>query len=274
MRRTTTAVAAAAVLTVLVPATPASAVVAPVFAPALVAAVTVTPVAATRSSARPAAVRPSAVGWAPAIPGVRRFAIASTTRQVIVVTASSWNSRVGTLTLWRRSGAGWHAVVRWPARLGYSGLVIAAQRRQDTGKTPAGSFAITQAFGRRANPGTTIPYTKVTNDHWWVEDRRSAYYNEMRLGSRGGFARTTTGYNSSEHLTAMGSQYDYAAVVDFNRPHPVIGRGAGIFLHAYGNGSTAGCVAVSWSHMRQMLTLLRASERPRIVIGTTAWLAA
>ena len=268
MRRTTTAVAAAAVLAVLVPVTPASAAAAPVSAPTHVASAT-----GTSDAVRPVAVRPAAVGWAPAIPGVRRFAIASTTRQVIVVTASSWSSRVGTLTLWRRSGAGWHAVVRWPARLGYSGLVVAAQRRQDTGKTPAGSFAITQAFGRRANPGTTIAYTKVTNDHWWVEDRRSAYYNEMRLGSRGGFARTTTGYNSSEHLAAMGSQYDYAAVVDFNRPHPVIGRGAGIFLHAYGTGSTAGCVAVSWSHMRQVLTMLRASEQPRIVIGTTAWLA-
>ena len=54
----------------------------------------------------------------------------------------------------------------------------------------------------------------------------------------------------------------------------MIGRGAGIFLHAFGKGSTGGCVSVSWAHMRQALGWLRAADHPRIVIGTTAWLRA
>ncbi len=277
MRRTTTTqarralpttLAAAALLTLLAPVAPASAAAVPT------AASTRSSITVAASTVAPSTVRATVVGLAPAVPGVRRFAIPSSTRQVIVVTASSWSSRVATLTLWRRSGSGWHAVLRWPARLGYSGLVVGTQRKQDSGKTPAGSYTITQAFGRRANPGTTISYAKVSDDHWWVEDRRSAYYNQMRLGSRGGFALRTSGFNSSERLARMGTQYDYAAVVDFNRPHPVVGRGAGIFLHAFGTGSTAGCVSVSWSHMRQVLQWLNARDHPRIVIGTRAWLAA
>ena len=275
MRRTTTTLAATALLTVLIPVAPVAARVAPGGARASTNAPTVAASWVGAPTASPVAARLAAAAVAaPAIPGVRRFAIPSSTRQVIVVTASSWSSRVATLTLWRRSGSGWRAVAHWPARLGYSGLVIGTKRNQDTGKTPAGSYTITQAFGRRANPGTTISYAKVTDDHWWVEDRRSVYYNQMRLGSRGGFALRTSGFNSSEHLARMGTQYDYAAVVDFNRPHPVVGRGAGIFLHAFGTGSTAGCVSVSWLHMRQVLQWLNAQDHPRIIIGTRAWLTA
>jgi L,D-peptidoglycan transpeptidase YkuD (ErfK/YbiS/YcfS/YnhG family) len=106
-----------------------------------------------------------------------------------------------------------------------------------------------------------------------VQDRRSAYYNQMRLGRLGGFARTTGGYNGSEHLARMGSQYDYAAVVDFNRPNPVIGRGSGIFLHAYGDRTTVGCVSVRSDRMRAILRWLSPSASPRIIIGENDWLA-
>jgi L,D-peptidoglycan transpeptidase YkuD (ErfK/YbiS/YcfS/YnhG family) len=271
MRRTTTAGALAVLMTaLLLPVTAAVAVPAPTVAPT-------TTSAAVRHVAVPSALPAAtpALAFAPGIPGARRYSgtIPATTRQVIVVSAASWRSTVATLTLYSRAGTGWHRVATWPARLGYSGLVIGTQRKQDTGKTPAGSYAITQAFGRQANPGTSVPYTKVTDAHWWVEDRRSAYYNTMRLGSQGGFALRTSGYNSSEHLARMGSQYDYAAVIDFNRPKPVVGRGAGIFLHAYGTGATAGCVAVQYAHMRQALQWLRGSAQPRIIIGTRAWLA-
>ena len=34
--------------------------------------------------------------------------------------------------------------------------------------------------------------TQLTDDHWWVQDRRSAYYNQMRLGSLGGFGSYAT----------------------------------------------------------------------------------
>jgi L,D-peptidoglycan transpeptidase YkuD (ErfK/YbiS/YcfS/YnhG family) len=193
-------------------------------------------------------------------------------RQVIVVRAASWSTTYATVSLYSRTTGAWHLVATWPARVGYTGMVIGTKRVQDSGKTPAGQYLITQAFGRQTNPGTRMAYTKVTTNHWWVEDRRSAYYNQMRLGTQGGFALRTSGYNSSERLGSMGAQYDYAAVVDFNRPNPVIGRGAGIFLHAFGSGATAGCVSIRRDHMAAVLRWLDPAASPRIVIGTAAYL--
>jgi L,D-peptidoglycan transpeptidase YkuD (ErfK/YbiS/YcfS/YnhG family) len=245
---------------------------------ALVAGLLTAPAAASAAPAPGVAltVRPAAVAsaYAPPIPGARRFdaTMRERVRTVIVVSATSWRSTSGRLTVYVRSGAGWRAVRTMTARLGRTGLVPAAQRRQGTGTTPAGKFAITETFGRKAAPGTAMPYTKVTMDHWWVQDRRSRYYNQMRRGSLGGFALTRTGYYGSERLAAMGRQYDYAAVIDFNRPRPVIGRGSGIFLHAYGDPTTVGCVSVHRDRMVEILRLLRPGDHPRIIIGEDDWL--
>ncbi len=213
---------------------------------------------------------------APHIPGAARYdgKIPASVRQVIVVTAPRWRSTTGTVLLYQRSGSGWKRIAMWGARLGYGGLVVGTKRVQGTGTTPAGAYLITQAFGRQADPGTLLPYTKVGRNHWWVEDRRSAYYNQMRLGTQGGFALKTTGYNASERLWYMGAQYDYAAVVDFNRPNPVIGRGAGIFLHALGTGATGGCIAIRVDRMRATLRWLKPAQRPMIIIGQSTWLNA
>jgi L,D-peptidoglycan transpeptidase YkuD (ErfK/YbiS/YcfS/YnhG family) len=219
--------------------------------------------------------RAAAVSYAPAIPGARRYTgrIPSSTRQIVLVRAARWSSTKGTLTWWARTDTGWRKLGSADARLGYGGLVRAARRVQSTGTTPAGQFPMTETFGRRADPGTAMPYTHLTDDHWWVQDRRSAYYNQMRLGSLGGFARRTYGYNASEHLARMGSQYAFAAVVDFNRPRPVIGRGSGIFLHAYGDRTTVGCVSVPRSVMRGLLQWMSPAASPRIVIGPRSWLS-
>jgi len=220
------------------------------------------------------AVAAGPVAHAPAIPGATLFSghVPAYTRQVIVVTAQTWRSTTATLRLYRSDGIRWFLVRSLPARLGYGGLVKASQRQQGTGTTPAGLFAITEAFGRKANPGTALPYAKLTADDWWVEDRESAYYNQKRLGSQGGFTLATQGFNSSEHLAGVGAPYDYVAVIDFNRTHPVVGRGAGIFLHVNGAGSTAGCVSLPAPAMLDLLRWLDPTAHPRIIIGPSNWL--
>ncbi len=240
---------------------------------AVAVALPVTHASAARPSAG-AAVAVPAVAVAPAIPGLGRYTgrIPAGVRQVIVVSAKTWGSTSGTLTAYARSGAGWVRLTSMPARLGSGGLVLASRRVQGSRTTPAGSFTITETFGRAADPGTVMPYVKVSTDHWWVQDRRSAYYNQMRLGSKGGFALTQSGYYGSERLYYKGAQYDYAAVVNFNRPNPVIGRGSGIFLHANGDITTVGCVSVERTRMSKILRWLTPSARPWIIIGEDGWL--
>ena len=211
---------------------------------------------------------------APAVPGANRFTgkVPATTREIIVVSAPAWGSLRSKITLYERSGTGWRVVVWDKTWLGYGGLVEAAKRKQDTGTTPAGLFSISQAFGRKANPGTGLPYTKVDNSQWWVEDRNSRYYNQMRRASQGGFALQTQGRNSSEHLYAMGYQYDYVAVINFNRPNPVIGHGSGIFLHVTQNGVTGGCVSTARATMITIMKHLKPGLHPMIIIGPSPWL--
>jgi L,D-peptidoglycan transpeptidase YkuD (ErfK/YbiS/YcfS/YnhG family) len=112
-------------------------------------------------------------------------------------------------------------------------------REQGTGTTPLGTYAITETFGNAPRPtATTLPFHRVRQGDYWVQDNRSAYYNYRRHISRGGFRPRT-----SEHLPDYGEQYRWSLVIDFNRPEPVRRRGAGIFLHVNGAGATAGCVS-------------------------------
>ena len=60
------------------------------------------------------------------------------------------------------------------AHIGRYGL---GKKRQGDKKTPEGNFGIREAFGIKANPGTSIPYVDVTPDIWACGDRR--YYNTI-----------------------------------------------------------------------------------------------
>jgi L,D-peptidoglycan transpeptidase YkuD (ErfK/YbiS/YcfS/YnhG family) len=184
------------------------------------------------------------------------------TRQVITVNASGGHSAV--VALWTKRDGRWQRTARSRSgRIGYGGLVPGRERRQGTGTTPLGSYAITETFGIARRPAATrLPFHRVLRGDYWVQDNRSRYYNERRHVSLGGFRPHT-----SEHLIDYGGQYRWSLVIDFNRPDPVRRRGSGIFLHVNGPGATAGCVSASRGFIRLMLTRLRPGWDPLIAIG-------
>ncbi len=231
---------------------------------------------ATTGPARVQAASRGADRVAPVPRVIRRFEgrLAAATRQLLVVRATHTGTTYGRVAHYRLSASGWHKLGSWKARLGHGGLVKGTRRVQGTSTTPMGAYALTEAFGRRADPGSGLPYHRLTPDDWWVQDRNSAYYNQRRRASQGGFRVSSSGYNGSEHLITYGRQYDYVAVIDFNRPDPKIGRGSGIFLHVTKHRPTAGCVAIPHRAMRQLLRRLDPAKAPTIVIGTRAWLRA
>lgn len=210
-----------------------------------------------------------------------RLANVGTAGQVIVVTAPSWRSTTATLRAYERVGDGWREVIAaTPARLGWSGLYLAAERRQGTGKTPAGTFAIPRAFGRLADPGTELPYRQFDRDDAWTYDPdRPATYNVYQT-SRAGWAGSG---GSAEHLWSYGRQYNYVAVMDYNLPGGPITTGAdgvrraaepadtraggGIFLHVTNGKVTAGCIAIPQRQMRDVLRWLDPDRKPVIVVG-------
>lgn len=150
-------------------------------------------------------------------------------------------------------------------RIGYGGTVDAKSRKQGTGTTPRGTFTMTQAFGNAAEPGMWLPYHRVKQGDYWVEDNASRYYNTLRNKSQGGFRYwlPTANDDSSEYLPHYTTQYKYAVVINFNRApdYQKAHRGAGIFLHVKGSGATAGCVAVSQSQLLTVLAYLHSGDK-------------
>lgn len=208
-------------------------------------------------------------------------------RQVVVVTAPSWRSTTGTLRTYERAKGGeWRVVVAaTPAFLGYGGLAPADRRRQGTGTTPAGTFAVVNAFGRSADPGTELPYRRVDRDDAWTYNPRvPATYN---LFQDAPVSWSSYG-NYVEMLWSYGRQYDYVTVLDYNLPEGEVTRnargvrrtdspadtraGGGIFLHVSKGEPTAGCIAVARPTMKSILQWLDPAKDPVLVVGPTGTL--
>jgi L,D-peptidoglycan transpeptidase YkuD (ErfK/YbiS/YcfS/YnhG family) len=203
-------------------------------------------------------------------------------RQLLVVVGTG--GTYATLHAYQREEHGWREVVRpMAARIGYGGWAWAARRVQDTGTTPIGTFTLTEAFGLGADPGAKLPYRRAGKHDYWVGDRSDPRtYNLWEPAAVSGRTWRT---GQSERLSSFPIQYEFAVVVDFNRPAPAtvvwnaahreyvtsrpsaVGRGTAIFLHVNGRGSTAGCVSVTRGHLVGILHWLDPARHPRIVMA-------
>jgi L,D-peptidoglycan transpeptidase YkuD (ErfK/YbiS/YcfS/YnhG family) len=203
-------------------------------------------------------------------------------RQVVVVTARSWSSSHAVLRTWERLPEGGWQLRGEPvrARVGRHGFVPAEQRRQNSGTSPAGTFAVVSAFGNGSDPGTALPYRRVERNDWWTYDPRDPGSYNVLQPRRVPSSRWRTAW--AEHLSAYGGQYRYVAVLDFNLPEGVhrvpggqrladvpadIRLGGGIFLHVSGPDATAGCVSVPRATMRRVLRWLDPAAHPVLVMG-------
>ncbi len=215
-----------------------------------------------RTTALPAP-RPAAKPAGQSLP--LRYGTGTATR-VVTVTAGSSRSTTATLQAWSKLSNG-----RWQkygsavkAYVGSDGIGSASETRS---KTPAGSWTITQAFGRYANPGTKLGYVRTTPSDYWISSPGKLYNTRQRCSS--------CGYNNgvNERLYYVNPQYNYAAVIDYNTrnaPGGVKpGRGSAFFLHVSSGEATAGCVAIPQSRLTSLLRWLTPTSRPRILIGVT-----
>ncbi|HEX5088894.1 MAG TPA: hypothetical protein VFV89_13875 [Nocardioides sp.] len=209
----------------------------------------------------------SAGGGPTTLDGVRVHLEPGTQQVVTVNHTDGYHARV---TFWKLAGAGWKA--RFSAedgRIGYGGLVRGTQRKQGTGTTPLGTYALPWAFGMGApDDRWKLRYRQVRTGDFWVQDNASAYYNRYRNQAEGGFRwwLPASDPDSSERLTDFRHQYRIAVVTDFNRSQ-VRHRGAGIFLHVNGHGATAGCVSAPGVFMDRLMRALDPAKAPVIAVG-------
>jgi L,D-peptidoglycan transpeptidase YkuD (ErfK/YbiS/YcfS/YnhG family) len=189
-------------------------------------------------------------------------------RQVVTVNhGSGYHARV---VFWMKRHRTWHRThVARDGRIGYGGLVAPTERRQGTGTTPLGTTKLISSFGRHSRDEFwDLPYRRVEQGDYWVEDNASDHYNRYRNKARGGFRwwLPSSDTNSSERLGDHPRQYEFSIVTSYNRAQ-VRHRGAGIFLHVNGSGATAGCVSAPRWFVRKLMVRLQPRQVPLMAVG-------
>lgn len=196
------------------------------------------------------------------------------TRQLVVVTAPTWNSPHGALQRWRRSAAGWSPVgAQVEVGLGHAGLAWGSgiaprepggagpDKREGDARSPAGAFALLEAFGElpRLTRGTRMPVRAVSSRLRCVDDPSSTLYNQL--------TDAACGYSSAEPMARVDSQYTLGLVVAHNRAPVRSGAGSCIFLHvAAGPGATTpGCTVMDPSTVAELIAWLDPDAAPLLV---------
>jgi len=113
-------------------------------------------------------------------------------------------------------------------------------------KTPVGTMHVLSAFGVKPNPGTTIPYTDVT-ETIYACDEDCEYYNKIIDTS------VVPHQCKGEHMFEYQPQYNYGLATDFNK-ECIYPKGSNIFIHVKGSKSyTGGCIAFDEDRMVEIL---------------------
>ena len=199
-------------------------------------------------------------------------------RQALLVLTDGWDAVDGTMHRFERSSADgpWQPVgPAVPVVVGRSGLawgrgVASVQRpgpvkREGDGKSPAGVFRLSTAFGQAQDKpsGWQFPYRYLANEVECVDDVQSASYN--RLTTRRSAARAD--WSSSEKMWQE-PLYKWGVVVDHNTsPQVQPAGGSCIFLHIWrgpGRG-TAGCTAMEESALTATIAWLAPNLAPLLV---------
>jgi L,D-peptidoglycan transpeptidase YkuD (ErfK/YbiS/YcfS/YnhG family) len=213
-----------------------------------------------------------------------RSPIPGSSSQLIVVVSASFDADHGTLHRFEREAGkpAWR-MAGGPARvtLGRNGLGLGIGlheigasgdgaglpvKREGDGKSPAGVFRLSSAFGyapAEQMQELSIPYTHVTEQLECVDDANSAWYNQVV--SRG--AVEDVDWQSSEQMLMDGIWYEQGIVVDHNTGPASPGAGSCIFLHNWTGptDTTSGCTAMDPAILTGIVRWIDASRDPILV---------
>ena len=137
------------------------------------------------------------------------------------------------------------------AFIGKNGL---GKEKEGDYKSPEGDFGIITAFGIKANPGTSVAYIDINENHYCCDDN-CQYYNKIID------IKQVKHECKGEHIIKYVPQYNYAFFIDYNK-EGIYPKGSAIFMHCTGkNPYTAGCIAVSEENMISILKEIDANTR-------------
>lgn len=201
-------------------------------------------------------------------------------RQLVVVTAPSWDAPSGRLQTFERGDAGWKAqAASFDVSLGRTGSAWGIglhpkqedgpQKREGDGRSPAGIFNIGPAFGYADHLGTALPYQPMLATSYCMDVPASPLYNRIVDAAKVG-TEAVKGSTEAMRLDLHNKgdiRYREGFVIEHN-PANVPGQGSCIFAHLRRAASeaTAGCTAMEPRQMSDLLAWLSPAAKPLFVL--------
>ncbi len=197
-------------------------------------------------------------------------------RQAVVVMTKDWTATQGVAHLYERSSKNskWKPKGEtFPVVLGRTGTAWAQDsapematklKMEGDGKSPAGMFPLTFAFGTSMKPESlTFPYTRLGPSTECVDDVSSHHYNKVVGRDQVGIFD----WKSSEKMLEIGPPYELGVFVAYNSYPVVKGNGSCIFLHVWKDASspTAGCTAMNRFDLERIVSWLEPGHNPYLV---------
>nr|WP_308201911.1 SH3 domain-containing protein [Priestia megaterium] len=184
---------------------------------------------------------------------VDSFKTLGNAQQVILVTADNYDTKSAKIQTFEKVDGKWKQVLTANGVLGQKGFALS--KKEGDMESPTGKYTIGTGFGRYANPGTKLPYRKITANDVWVDDSKSSLYNTWQQKPANGR------WTSAENMDIPA--YDYGFVINYNESRTP-GKGSAIFFHV-GTNYTAGCTATSKEQVVSILKWLNPEKNPVII---------
>jgi D-alanyl-D-alanine dipeptidase len=197
----------------------------------------------------------------------------SQSSQMVVVTTKGWTNIDGTMRRYERTERGWEQIgSSVPVTVGRSGLgwglgmtnpplASDPEKREGDGRSPAGIFPLTYAFGWAPADEVKdlkLPYVQCTGTLECVDDTNSMYYNIVKDRN----AAPKVDWKSSEHMRI--DSYKWGVFIANNTGPATPGYGSCVFMHIWRGPDrpTTGCTAMSTGNIESLLGWLDARPPP------------
>jgi L,D-peptidoglycan transpeptidase YkuD (ErfK/YbiS/YcfS/YnhG family) len=205
---------------------------------------------------------------------VKDFSQEFQTKQLIVVTAPSWNSIQATLSFYELNAQNkWTAIwkdisvtvgrtgMAWGKGLHPDQLNTGTLKLEGDGKSPAGIFKLTTLFSY-GEMESNMNHIQSDSTLYCVDDVTSGYYNQLVSTKN-----ISKDWNSAEDMKRNDVLYKFGVVVAYNTDPVRKGDGSCIFLHIWksANDATAGCTAMTESNLLKLIQALDKKKNPVLV---------
>ncbi len=222
--------------------------------------------------------------------GILSAQLPENTQQLVIGIAPDSSSSHVTLSVFEKNTNGWRQQgTAWKGRLGRNGLawglglhpsnLAGLKKKEGDGRSPAGLFKIGSgssfSFGYAPSiqKKTNLPYKQITTKDLWIEDSKSASYNQHIL-----LDHTP---KSTWEKDAQMRQGDYAHSLKLFIAHnegtaekrAVANAGSAIFFHIWrysGAKATAGCTTMDPTKLKQLIAQIDPSKAPVYLLLTNA----